>query len=84
MKGQGCPFHNINMAETDVAQVSGKMEQNEDFKQVNKRKSRKRKMEEDTGDVVAAMDTIDTAPKRPNLPEISSEKLVVSCHVVFT
>jgi len=70
------PFHNINMAETDVAQVSGKMEQNEDFKQVNKRKSRKRKMEEDTGDVVAAMDTIDTAPKRPNLPEISSEKLV--------
>merc|ERR1711978_409931 len=33
-------------------------------------------MEEDTGDTIAAMDTIDTAPKRPNLPEISSEKLV--------
>lgn len=63
------------MAETDAAKVSDKMESKDDFKPISKRKTRKRKMEEDAGDALAAMDTIETASKRPNLPEISSEKL---------
>ena len=34
-------------------------------------------MEEDTEEASAAMDTVDTEPKRPNLPPISKEKLTV-------
>ena len=66
----------FNMAaegETCVAKMST---DSDDFQQV-RRKSRKRKMVEDKQAKDTAMDTSDSAPKRPSLPQISGERLMV-------
>ena len=42
-----------------------------------KTKSRKRKLQSEDGTQESAMDTSEVAPKRPNLPPISADKLTV-------
>ena len=54
-----------------------KVETSEEFVKVE-RKSRKRKMKTTTDNAGDSMDMTEVAPKRPYLPEISGENLVVS------
>jgi len=63
------------MAEKSEMDSSTSPSTSSDFTNV-KRKGRKRKMQEDAAEEPAAMDTLPDVPKRPNLPPISSEKLL--------
>jgi len=63
------------MAEKSEMDSSTSPSTSSDFTNV-KRKGRKRKMQEDAAEEPAAMDTLADVPKRPNLPPISSEKLL--------
>ena len=54
------------------------VENTDDFVKI-KRKSRKRKIQTQPEKETNSMDTSEAAPKRPHLPEISGENLVVSC-----
>ena len=65
-----------NMADTSPREETQMEQKEEEFKQV-KKKSRKRKLKEDDVATTSSMDTSETAPKRPNLPPISAEMLVV-------
>ena len=56
--------------------IADKTSVNDKFIEI-KKKHRKRKIDDVVTGFAEAMDTAESAPKRPNLPPISSEKLLV-------
>ena len=69
--------HSMADSEADRTTVGSKMEDKSDGFVPVKAKSRKRKMGDMPEGATVTMDTSESAPKRPSLPPISGDKLMV-------